>query len=40
MKHINKIAGIQGGDFVLRLTARKLGAYAEEKLFILRENVF
>ena len=33
MKHINKIAGIQGGDFVLRLTARKLGALCGRKAF-------
>ena len=41
MKHINKIAGIQGSDFVLRLTVESLVHYArKKKLFIMLRKTF
>ena len=33
LKHINKIAGIQGGDYVLKMTAKKLGELCGKKVF-------
>lgn len=33
LKHINKIAGVQGGNSILKLTARKLGEMCGEKAF-------
>ena len=32
LKHINKIAGVQGGNSILKLTARKLGEMVEQYL--------
>ena len=33
LKHINKIAGVQGGNSILKLTARKLGEMCGKKAF-------
>lgn len=33
LKHINKIAGVQGGDHVLQMTAKKLGDLCGKKAF-------
>lgn len=33
LKHINKIAGVQGGNSILKLTARKLGEICGKKAF-------
>lgn len=33
LKYINKIAGIQGGDHILEMTAKKLGALCGRKVF-------
>lgn len=39
LKHINKIAGVQGGNSILKLTARKLGEMCGKKHFVQRERV-
>ena len=33
LRHINKIAGVQGGNLILKLTARKLGEMCGKKAF-------
>lgn len=40
LKHINKVAGVEGGDYILQLTAKNWKNCVEAGFSVLRENVF
>ena len=40
LKHINKVAGVEGGDHILQLTAKNWKNCVEAGFSVLRENVF